>query len=530
MKNKKQKVEQQISTNFDNMNSDSDEDDEGHFDLLSHSIQEEEEDNLIKERNKMFYYYYRMDVKNIEKLLDERGIIFNSGLNKTKKCQLLLGEEFKNSIEEEGEEVWSHDKKLAPKIKPSTFRKDIQYIIINQTLIYIDQKGETETMKKLFPIYPYLTNTLIRIYISVVLFLGKVKLSNISEAWSNGSSYLPFVANSITENQFKFLSSHIHFADNKNENSNKLYKIQDIIDKTKIVFIDNFPPVKDLVIDEDIVPTKNKSKGLRQYVAKKPNKWGYKIWKLVASNGYLINFDVYKGKGSIKSNEKTGEMVVKQLLNDKFFNKGYCLFTDNYFTSVKNSIYLKSLKVDTVGVTKESKKNLPDFLFEEILNKHQFDWAVHLNYDISVLRICDKKEFMMVQTIIDPTTEEDYKSNSMERMNSEPIKLSSVLVSYRMNMGACDRQDQRIKKEFYSGHNKKWYLTLFWYIIECYIVNSFVVHKNYNKYSLSYREFRKTILEDLNGHQTLRKYAPSSTFSNFSTFFQIFQRKNNEKN
>ncbi|KAM9963518.1 hypothetical protein ACTFIW_006749 [Dictyostelium discoideum] len=171
MKNKKQKVEQQIPTNFDNMNSDSDEDDEGHFDLLSHSIQEEEE-NLINERNRMFYYYYRMDVKNIEKLLDERGIIFNSGLNETKKCQLLLG----------------------------------------------------------------------------------VKL----------------------------------------------------------------------------------------------------------------------------------------------------------------------------------------------LNFH-------------------------------------------------------------------------------------WYLTLFWYIIECYIVNSFVVHQNYNKYRLSYREFRKTILEDLNGHQTLRKYAPSSTFSIFSTFFQIFQRKNNEK-
>ncbi|EAL67375.1 hypothetical protein DDB_G0280297 [Dictyostelium discoideum AX4] len=44
---------------------------------------------------------------------------------------------------------------------------------------------------------------------------------------------------------------------------------------------------------------------------------------------------------------------------------------------------------------------------------------------------------VVVQTIKDPTTEEDYKSNSMERMNSEPIKLSIVLVSYRMNMGAA---------------------------------------------------------------------------------------------
>ncbi|KAM9999484.1 hypothetical protein ACTFIY_000016 [Dictyostelium cf. discoideum] len=123
-------------------------------------------------------------------------------------------------------------------------------------------------------------------------------------------------------------------------------------ERDRIGILDNFPPVKELVIYEHIVLTKNTSKGLRQYVANKPNKWGYSFWKLVAGNGYLVNFDVYKGKGSLNKNEKMGETVVKQLINDKFFNKGYCLFTDNFFTSVRNSIYLKFLKIDTAGVTR----------------------------------------------------------------------------------------------------------------------------------------------------------------------------------
>ncbi|KAM9979657.1 hypothetical protein ACTFIY_008904 [Dictyostelium cf. discoideum] len=210
-------------------------------------------------------------------------------------------------------------------------------------------------------------------------------------------------------------------------------------ERDRIGILDNFPPVNELVIYEHIVPTKNTSKGLHQYVANKPNKWGYKLWKLVAGNGYLVNFDVYKGKGSLNKNEKMGETVVKQLINDKFFNK--------------NSIYLKFLKIDTVGVTRESKKNLEDFLFEKKLEIYQFEWVVHVNYDISILRICDTKEFVMVQTIKDPTTRgEDYKSNSIGRMNSESIKHSSVLVSYRMNMGIATAKI----KECYLGHNKKW--------------------------------------------------------------------------
>ncbi|KAM9988948.1 hypothetical protein ACTFIY_004992 [Dictyostelium cf. discoideum] len=226
---------------------------------------------------------------------------------------------------------------------------------------------------------------------------------------------------------------------------------------------------------------KNTSKGLRQYVANKPNKWGYKLWKLVAGNGYLVNFDVYKGKGSLNKNEKMGETVVKQLINDKFFNKGYCLFTDNFLKSVRNSIYLKFLKIDTVGVIRESKKNLEDFLFEKKLEIYQFEWAVHVNYDILILRICDTKEFVMVQTIKDPTTRgEDYKSNSMGRMNSESIKHSSF--------------------------------------------TKIITIINYP------REFRISIFEGLNGHQTLRKNTPVSTFSNFSNFKKNFQRKDNEKN
>ncbi|KAM9952261.1 hypothetical protein ACTFIT_002955 [Dictyostelium discoideum] len=87
--------------------------------------------------------------------------------------------------------------------------------------------------------------------------------------------------------------------------------------------------------------------------------------------------------------------------------------------------------------------------------KQKVEQQISTNFDNMNSDRMKTMKNVVVQTIKDPTTDEDYKSNSMERMNSKPIKLSIVLVSYRL--------------------------------------------------SLSYREFRKTILEDLNGHQTLRK-------------------------
>lgn len=39
---------------------------------------------------------------------------------------------------------------------------------------------------------------------------------------------------------------------------------------------------------------------IKQYMAMKPNKWGYKVWVRMDSFGYVSQFEIYTGKSAKK--------------------------------------------------------------------------------------------------------------------------------------------------------------------------------------------------------------------------------------
>ncbi len=52
---------------------------------------------------------------------------------------------------------------------------------------------------------------------------------------------------------------------------------------------------RDLCIDETIIPFKGCS-SLKQYIPKKPHKWGFKLFVLADKNGIVYDFIPYTGK------------------------------------------------------------------------------------------------------------------------------------------------------------------------------------------------------------------------------------------
>ena len=73
---------------------------------------------------------------------------------------------------------------------------------------------------------------------------------------------------------------------------------------------------------------------LKQYMKDKPNKWGFKMWKLVDSiSGYLYAFDIYTGKGEERE-VGLGEHVVLQMAEHLQLGQPWMLFFDNFFSSI----------------------------------------------------------------------------------------------------------------------------------------------------------------------------------------------------
>ena len=98
-------------------------------------------------------------------------------------------------------------------------------------------------------------------------------------------------------------------------------------------------------IDEAMV--KYKGRVFRQYMPKKPIKWGIKVWMIAEpKTGYVSNFTVYLGKCS--SSENAGQALGTRVALDiskPFHHTHRHLYFDNFVNSQK--VVEELLKVET---------------------------------------------------------------------------------------------------------------------------------------------------------------------------------------
>jgi len=128
---------------------------------------------------------------------------------------------------------------------------------------------------------------------------------------------------------------------------------------------------KYLTIDEMMIRYKGSYYLARQYMPKKPQKWGIKVWCLANSTSkYVFNFEIYcranhEGVEDIPLVQhieaSVAHNVVKRLLNGQE-GKGHVVM-DNYFSSVGLFIELVTMEIYTtntmmsnqVGLSRELK-------------------------------------------------------------------------------------------------------------------------------------------------------------------------------
>ena len=83
---------------------------------------------------------------------------------------------------------------------------------------------------------------------------------------------------------------------NKNdENDDKFSKVRKFTDLLRMRFHDNWTLCSRISTDESVIKFKGLS-NVKQYIPAKPTKWGYKMWLMCDSNGYLFNLKFYSRK------------------------------------------------------------------------------------------------------------------------------------------------------------------------------------------------------------------------------------------
>ena len=260
-------------------------------------------------------------------------------------------------------------------------------------------------------------------------------------------------------------------------------------------------PGNELVIDEDVCSFKGRSI-LKQYLPAKPHKWGFRVWKMCDSSGYLFNLDVYQGKEEARhsyDDPTIGEKVVQYLLQriEQKRPPPIHLFMDNFFTSLRMLADLKSKNIFVTGTIRKTRVGMPREKIDaqkKIPTGSSSSWIMDKT-DILLTTWMDTKLVIVVTTAFGTIQSSLLRWNGSEQ---EQRQCPHSVKSYIENMGFVDHHNQQL--ELINMHRKcyKWWHSLFFYFISLVVANAWTIHrKSTTSKPLSFRKFMRAIYENL---------------------------------
>ena len=160
-------------------------------------------------------------------------------------------------------------------------------------------------------------------FIAVLLFSTVMHASDFRMYWQNDLRW-PVIADIMSVKRFGTIKQYFHLSDNAalkkkgDENYDPLFKIRHLVNHIRS-WCQSIEPTINQSIDEMMVPFKGRL-NFKQYMPKKPTKWGIKIFARCSTTGIVHDFIVYTGSDTelrqpLPTLTMTGNIVRSLLLS-----------------------------------------------------------------------------------------------------------------------------------------------------------------------------------------------------------------------
>lgn len=221
-------------------------------------------------------------------------------------------------------------------------------------------------------------------------------------------------------------------------------------------------------------------------------RFGIKFFVLCESkSGYVWSSVIYTGKGTALDSEfeemPMSSQVVMSLMKP-LLDKGYCLTTDNFYTSPELAELLVSRSTDMYGTLRKTRRGVPPALKGKKLKKGEV--AAFSKGKLMAIQWKDKKDVTLLSSVHNCAMKSVVKRG---KRKDKPV----VVVDYNDTMGGVDRVDQHLADyPIPRKRGKKYYKKIFFHLLELSIWNSFVL---YNKTGgrKTHLDFRLGLIEQL---------------------------------
>lgn len=216
------------------------------------------------------------------------------------------------------------------------------------------------------------------------------------------------------------------------------------------------------------------------FIKGKPVRFGFKLWCLCSSDGYLFYSLPYGGaQNQTHSSLGLSGDVVMSLLSvvDKPVN--HQIFFDNFFSSFKLFVHLKNNGYFATGTIRENRTNKCPI--ENCKSFGKKDRGSHISaYDseskVSIVRWHDNSVVTVASNVYSVAPVQNVKRYNRKERRDVQIPQFYVIAQYNKYMGGVDLHDNGIASYRCQVFGKKWWLPLFCNSLDSLVVNAWKIY------------------------------------------------------
>ncbi|XP_049316532.1 piggyBac transposable element-derived protein 3-like [Bactrocera dorsalis] len=301
------------------------------------------------------------------------------------------------------------------------------------------------------------------------IIMGCLAYPKVRMYWSEGFG-LAQIKNAMTRDKFFTLRNSLHFVDILQPPTNKLFKIQPVIDCVRSRCQALATEITEYSIDEQMIPFTGRA-SMRQYVKNKPRPVGLKNLVVATSSGLVVDFEIFQGAGTFSDTGLgVGPSIVIRLT--KHLPKGSFLYFDRYFTTIPLLEKLLELGYKSTGTIALNRLPVQRMGFPLHRNMNRGDISQFVQGSVVAVKRRDSKCVTLVSTECgkDPVgvVQRWYKK---ERKHIN-VPCPQIVKRYNTKMGGFDAADQSMEYYRIFIKTKNWTVKTTFHLIGMVVCNA----------------------------------------------------------
>ena len=329
----------------------------------------------------------------------------------------------------------------------------------------------------------------LRTFLGILLLSGYVNVTNFKMYWESGKDVRnEMVSGAMSRDRFLQIKRNLHFCGTPNAND-RYWKLRPLICALQKEFMKNFVPQQLVSHDEAMVKYFGRH-GLKQAIRNKPIRFGFKAWCQNTPDGYLFSFDFYQGTSTAQHADenvalcgRSGASVLDLLeqMRDDIRHLPFHFHVDNYFTSFPLLEEMKKRGYDVTGTIRPNRipGSPPLTTVVEFKKKKRgyYETAALIDDSIFVTRWMDNSTVTLASTVVGDVPVGQVRRYSRSVKQAIQVTRPAVVRCYNEAMGGTDRMDQHVSHCRVSVGGKKWWWSIFTWMLDVSAQNAWRLHR-----------------------------------------------------